>query len=273
MSGWAPGPAWLFVPADRPDRFAKALERADVAILDLEDAVAPDRKQAARDALAAYDWPDRERTLVRINPRSSPEHEQDLALLARIRPVRVMLAKSESPRDLAGLAGREVIALLETPAGVVNAREILGQDTVIGAMWGAEDLLAGLGGSASRDAHGRYRPVAVQAQSTALLTAKAAGKLAIDAVHLAIPDHEGLRRESADAVACGFDAKALIHPDHVPIVRAAFAPDDERVRWAQRVLAAVAAHGDGVFALDGAMIDGPIVAQARRVLDRIPPAP
>lgn len=59
MSGWAPGPAWLFVPADRPDRFAKALKRADVAILDLEDAVAPDRKQAARDALAAYDWPDR----------------------------------------------------------------------------------------------------------------------------------------------------------------------------------------------------------------------
>lgn len=268
MSTWRPGPAWLFVPADRPDRFAKALERADIAILDLEDAVAPQRKASAREALAGYDWPEPERTLVRINPAASPEHQVDLALIRRLGLTRVMLAKTESAADLRHCDGLQVLALLESPAGIVAAREILEHEAVIGAMWGAEDLLAGLGGTSSRDAHGQYRPVAVHARSSALLAAKAAGKLAVDAVHLNIPDHDGLRRESEEGVACGFDAKALIHPDHVPIVRSAFAPTPESLAWARRVLAGVQEHGSGVFALEGAMIDGPIVAQAHAVLAR-----
>lgn len=273
MTTWQPGPAWLFVPADRPDRFAKALERSDIAILDLEDAVAADRKTQARAALAAYDWPQPGRTLVRLNPASTAEYARDLDLLAQLAasgrgPTRVMLAKAETPEDLDGLGGHEVVVILETPAGVVAAREIIARPSVVGATWGAEDLIAGLGGTASRDADGRYRPVALHAQSSVLLAAKAAGKLAIDTVHLDIPDHDGLARESRDSVAIGFDAKTSIHPDHIPIVRAAFAPDDDALARAHRILAGVAEHGEGVFSLDGGMVDGPIIAQARRILAR-----
>ena len=273
MTTWQPGPAWLFVPADRPDRFAKALERSDIAVIDLEDAVAADRKAQARAALAAYDWPEPERTLVRLNPASTAEHALDLDLLAESAaagrgPTRVMLAKAEAPTDLDGLGAHEVVVILETPAGVVHAREIIERPHVVGAMWGAEDLIAGLGGTASRDADGRYRPVALHAQNSVLLASKAAGKLAIDTVHLDIPDHDGLARESRDSVAIGFDAKASIHPGHIPIVRAAFAPDEAALARAHRILAGVAEHGEGVFALDGAMVDGPIIAQAHRILAR-----
>lgn len=267
-SVWAPGPAWLFCPADRPDRYAKAAERADVVILDLEDAVAADRKADARAALAAYPGLDPERTIVRVNAAGSPEHPADLALLRELPYRRILLAKTESVDDLAGLVDYEVIVLLESPRGIVHAAQICAAEPVIGVMWGAEDLLAGLGGSASRDADGRYRPVAIQAQSTALLAAKAAGRLAIDAVHVDIGDLDGLSRESGDAVAGGFDAKALIHPSHVPVVRDAFRPHPDQIYWATRVLDGVAEHGSGVFTLDGQMVDGPVVAQARRILAR-----
>src|SRR4051794_2506416 len=100
---WRPGPAWLFCPADRPDRWDKALERADVVIVDLEDAVAPERKAAAREAVAQGAL-DPERTVLRINAAGTPDHAADVALLARIDVPRVMLAKSEQPETVAALA-------------------------------------------------------------------------------------------------------------------------------------------------------------------------
>ncbi|GAA1751453.1 CoA ester lyase [Nostocoides vanveenii] len=266
MTAWQPGPAWLFCPADRPDRYAKAAGRADVVIIDLEDAVAPDRKAQARADLTAYGDCDPERTLVRVNPAGTADHERDLEALARNQIRRVMLAKTELPEDVTGLSGYDVVALFETPRGIVRAAEIMRVPHVVGAMWGAEDLVAAMGGTSSRDAVGAYRPYAVHAQSVALLAAKAEGKLAIDAVHLDIPDLDGLRAETATAAASGFDAKALIHPGHVGVVREVYAPTPERVAWAERVLAGVAEHGAGVFSLDGQMVDGPVVAQARRVL-------
>jgi len=266
MTAWQPGPAWLFCPADRPDRYAKAAERADVVIIDLEDAVPPDRKAQARAALTAYGDFDPERTLVRVSPAGTADHERDLEALARNQIRRVMLAKTELPEDVTGLSGYDVVALFETPRGIVRAAEIMRVPHVVGAMWGAEDLVAAMGGTSSRDAVSAYRPYAVHAQSVALLAAKAEGKLAIDAVHLDIPDLDGLRAETANAAASGFDAKALIHPGHVGVVREVYAPTPERVAWAERVLAGVAEHGAGVFSLDGQMVDGPVVAQARRVL-------
>lgn len=268
MTAWTPGPAWLFCPADRPDRYAKAAERADVVIIDLEDAVAPERKADARAALTASGDLDPERTLVRINPAGTPDHALDLEALAHTGVRRVMVAKTESPSDLDALSAYAVIALLETPRGVVHAPEIMRLPHVVGAMWGAEDLVAAMGGTSSRDASGAYRPYAVHTQSAVLLAVKAEGKLAVDAVHLDIPDLDGLRSETANAAASGFDAKGLIHPGHVPVVREVYAPSPERVAWAERVLAGVAEHGDGVFSLDGQMIDGPVVTQARRVLAR-----
>ncbi|WP_432826296.1 HpcH/HpaI aldolase/citrate lyase family protein [Dactylosporangium sp. CA-092794] len=260
------GVAWLFCPANKPGRFAKAADRADVVILDLEDAVGPGDRPAARRALAEQRL-DPDRTVVRINPAGSPDHDLDLAALNETSYTTVMLAKTESAADARALAPLRVVALCETPAGVRNAGAIAATGNVEALMWGAEDLIAALGGTSSRFPGGRYRDVARHARSSVLLAAGAAGKLAIDAVYLDIPDLDGLNDESIDAAASGFGAKACIHPSQVPIVRAAYAPTSEELHWANRVLAASASGGDA-FTLDGRMIDEPVLRQARRILAR-----
>lgn len=258
------GPALLFCPADRPDRYAKAAAAADAVILDLEDAVAPDRKAAAREVLRTVPL-DPATTIVRVNGAGTAHLAADLATLAATGYRRVMLAKAETPASLEALAGYRVIALCESPLGVENAALLAAAPDVEALMWGAEDLVAALGGSGSRRADGRYRDVARFARARVLLAAGAAGKAAIDAVHLDIADEAGLAEEAADAAASGFAGTACIHPRQVPIVRAAFRPTPEALRWAQRVLAAAEDAG-GVFALDGRMIDEPLLRQARRVL-------
>jgi citrate lyase subunit beta/citryl-CoA lyase len=131
-------------------------------------------------------------------------------------------------------------------------------------MWGAEDLVAALGGSGSRGDDGRYRDVARFARARVLLAAGAAGKAAIDAVHLDLADDDGLAAEAADAAASGFVGTACIHPRQVPIVRAAYRPTEAELAWAHRVLEAASAGG--VVAVDGRMVDEPLLVQARRVL-------
>ncbi|WP_295010446.1 CoA ester lyase [uncultured Microbacterium sp.] len=267
-----PGPALLFCPADRNDRYAKALAAADAVILDLEDAVAPGEKAAARDKLVASDL-DPRRTIVRINPAASPEHALDLAALAATRYDTVMLAKAERAADLdaAHAAGLRVLALCETAKGVVHAEEIAAHPATLGLMWGAEDLVASLGGRSSRidegGSAGVYRDVARHARARVLLAAKAFGRAAIDAVHLDIADREGLRAEAVDAAASGFDATACIHPSQVAVIRDGYAATDEERSWAERVLAE-AAHQPGVFRFEGRMIDEPVLRQARAVLGR-----
>lgn len=267
MSDWFPGPAWLFCPADRPDRYAKALSRADLVIVDLEDAVAPANRPAARDALRrlAHDGVlDPDRTLVRINGTQSGDHPLDLAVLAEVGLPRAMLAKSEDPVQMAAIE-HEVVLLVETPRGIERIAELAAQDNVIGAMWGADDLVAGLGGTTSRHPDGRYRDVARFARSRALIAAKAAGRLAVDAVHMDIADTAGLAAECEDAVASGFDATAAIHPSQVPIIRTAYAPSPGQVDWATRLLAHVG-EDRGVTTFEGRMVDGPVYTQAERVL-------
>ncbi|WP_251092174.1 CoA ester lyase [Streptomyces sp. Caat 7-52] len=264
---WQPGPAWLFCPADRPERYTKALAAADVVIVDLEDAVAPDRKAAARDALhglVADGTFHRDRTVVRVNAADSPEHPADLALADELALDRLMLAKAEHPDAVAALR-HEVIVLLETPRGVAHAVDLAAQANVIGVMWGADDLIAGLGGFASRREDGSYRDVAVHARSQSLIAAKAAGRLALDSVYMDIPDLDGLRAEADDAVACGFDAKVAIHPTQTTVIRAAYRPAPERLEWARRLLAHVGTER-GVTTFEGRMVDGPIYAQAERIV-------
>jgi len=264
---WCPqGPALLFCPADRPDRYAKAADRADVVILDLEDGVAPADKAAARRALTEVVL-DPARTIVRVNPAGTDDHRLDLAALAATPYDVVMLAKTESAAQVAALSPRRVVALCETPLGVLAAAEIAATPATVAMMWGAEDLLAAMGGRSSRDAGGRYRGVAVHARSAVLIAASALGRPAIDAVHLDIADVEGLRGEASDAAACGFEATACIHPAQVDVVRAAYRPSAGEVDWAQRVLAA-AAVSPGVFAFEGTMVDAPVLRQAERILQR-----
>lgn len=259
------GPALLFCPADRPERYAKAAAAADGVIIDLEDAVAPQDKPRAREALAASSL-DPVTTIVRVNPAGTPDHALDLEALAATRYTAVMLAKTESAEQIEGLSRYGVLALCETALGVVNAPEIARHPATTALMWGAEDLIASMAGRSSRRADGVYRDVARTARSTVLLAARAHGKEAVDAVHLDIADLDGLRAEAEDGAASGFTATACIHPSQVETIRAAYASTPEEIEWAGAVLDE-AGRQPGVFRFRGRMIDEPVLRQARRILD------
>ena len=264
-----PGPALLFCPADRPDRYAKALAAADGVIIDLEDGVAADGKDAARAALVATAL-DPARVIVRVNAAGTPEHAADIEALRGTGYRLIMLAKTETRAQLDGLGGDwRIVALCETPLGVVNAAEIAAAPNVIAVLWGAEDLIAAMRGRTSRFADGRYRDVAMHARSAALLAASAYGKAAIDSVYVNIPDLDGLAAEAEDAAASGFTLKACVHPSQVAVVRKAFQADEAQVAWARQVLAATrgaSGRDKGVITVDGQMIDGPLIRQAEAIL-------
>lgn len=269
------GPALLFCPADRPERYQKAAERSDAVILDLEDAVAPADKKRARGAILAQLGSggetaelDPSRTIVRVNPVGTEDFAKDLHCLAHTPYRTVMLAKAETGEQLKALGDYHVIALCETAKGILNSSEIAQAPNVVGLMWGAEDLIASVGGTSSRNDDGGYRAVAMHSRSTVLLAAKAAGKEAIDSVYVDIPDLAGLAAESADAVASGFGAKACIHPNQVAVVREAYVPSPEAVAAARELLEAAVAAGSGVFQFQGKMIDGPILKHAESTLRR-----
>lgn len=274
---WVPaGPALLFCPADRPERYAKAAERSDVVILDLEDAVSPENKAAAREALVTTPL-DPARVIVRVNPAGTDDHRADLEALADTDYSVVMLAKTEDADSVAalgaGVSGFSVIALIETPLGALRCEEIAATDNCVGLMWGAEDLVAGLGGKSSRftidEPNSKaYRDLPRYVRARVRLAAGAFGKAAIDSVHIDIADVIGLDHEVRDAVALGYAATACIHPSQVPIVRSGYAPSPQEVSWARRILAASEQHGGGVFQLDGQMVDAPVFGHALAVLRR-----
>ncbi|MFQ4148506.1 aldolase/citrate lyase family protein [Arthrobacter sp. LAPM80] len=266
------GPALLFAPADRPERFAKAAQRSDAVIVDLEDAVAPAAKAQAREHLIASTL-DPATTMVRINALGTPDAALDLAALARSNFHTIMVAKAEDADAVAALADYNVVVLCESAAGILAAQALAALPNVVGLMWGAEDLLASLGGTSSRfgpgsPRAGSYRAVATHARSQLLLAAAAAGKTAIDSIYADFADLDGLAEEAEDAVASGFGAKAAIHPSQVAVIRDAYRPSGADVTAATELLAAADAAGTGVFAFQGQMVDGPILLHARKTLRR-----
>lgn len=261
------GPALLFCPADRPERFAGALAKADAVILDLEDAVLPEAKAQARSNIVAAEL-DPARVIVRVNAPDTTEFGADLDALARTPFRTVMVAKTEDADALDAFgAGYDLLALCETARGIHAAGRIAAHPHVAGLMWGAEDLVASLGGTSSRFADGRYRDVARVARAQVLLAAGAHGKGAIDAVHLDIADLEGLQDEATDAAASGFRATACIHPSQVATIRDAYRPGADAVAWARAVLAAAAGER-GAFRFEGQMIDEPVLRHARSLIER-----
>jgi citrate lyase subunit beta / citryl-CoA lyase len=259
-----PGPAWLFCPADRPERFQKAAAAADIVILDLEDGCAAADRPAAREALVDGQL-DPARTVVRVNQFGTADQQLDLEALERTAYDTVMLPKCETPEQVGVLAPLDVIVLVESPMGALAVTETAGVDNALAVMWGAEDLFAVLGGTANRYPDGTYREVARHVRSQSLLAAKAHGRLALDSVYLDIKDLDGLRAEVDDAVAVGFDAKVAIHPSQLPVIRAGYAPSPDQVQWARHVLAA-AADERGVFAFEGIMVDAPVLRRAERIV-------
>ena len=257
------GPAMLFVPADRPERFEKAAERADAVIIDLEDAVLPEARDAAREHVVSTPL-DPERTVVRVNPAGNSDFEKDLAALRRTKYRWVMLAKTESAAQTQLLAGFSVVALCETAVGVARAQEIAQAPNVAALMWGSEDLVASLGGFSSQYDDGRFRDVVRFSRAAVHVAALAFGKDSVDSVVLDIADHERLLGESRDAFATGYVAKACIHPGQVAVIREGFQPSLEQREWARRLL--VAARSElGAFRFEGEMVDEVVLKRARRL--------
>lgn len=269
------GPAILFVPADRPDRYAKAYERADAVIIDLEDAVAPEDRSAARIAVAEHLSTAEEsilaKTVVRINPVEETDCAEDTALLANTALPYVMLPKAESADDIARVAAAlpdiELIALCETARGVIESYEIAKHPAVAALMWGSEDLMVSTGGSASRYDNGTYRDAARFARAQVLLAAAAADKASIDTIHTDLSPTEQFIAEAQDAVATGWSAKACIHPAQVGVIRGAYTPSNDELEHA-RALLAETKHRGGVFQFRGSMVDGPLIAHAQTVVAR-----
>ncbi|GAA2555807.1 HpcH/HpaI aldolase/citrate lyase family protein [Mycolicibacterium diernhoferi] len=260
------GPAWIFCPADRPERFEKAAAAADVVILDLEDG-AGDRP-AAREALVNTPL-DPARTVVRINADGTEDQRLDLEALGRTEYTTVMLPKCEAVGQVTVLAPLEVIVLVETPLGALKVTETAAAANAVGVMWGAEDLFGFMGGTANRFPDDTYRDVAIHVRSQSLLAAKAYGRLALDSVYIDIKNLDGLRRETDDAVAVGFDVKVALHPSQVAVIREGYRPTAEQVEWALHILAA-AADQQGAWAFEGIMVDAPVLRRAERIVALAP---
>jgi citrate lyase subunit beta/citryl-CoA lyase len=255
---------WLFVPGDRPDRFPKAAAAgADVVVLDLEDAVAPDARDAARAEVAAWLGSAQRLCAVRVNA-DAPSLDADLHALAAAGPVLVMLPKAEDPRAVAAVADRLaagscVVALVETARGVLGAAAVAAVPGVARLAFGSFDLAAELGVDPD---HG---PAMATARGALVLASAAAGLPApVDGVTGAVGDERRLDDDVARARALGFGGKLCIHPAQVAPVASAFTPSAEELAWAGQVLAG--AGSNGVAVVDGRMVDRPVVERARRLL-------
>ncbi len=261
--------SYLFVPGNRPERFGKAFASgADAVIVDFEDAVAPEQKGAARDALAAWHGAQhagQAQLVVRINDDASPWFADDLALLRTLGPVTVMLPKAESAQQMERLAaalsaGTEVIALIESARGLLAVDAIAAAAQVQRLAFGTLDYALDLG--LSDDPRGLLYPA-----SRIAIASRSAGLPApIAGITAAFNDDAALRCDVDMARACGFGAKLCIHPRQVGAVHAMLAPTAEQRDWAARVVAAAEASL-GAVQVDGKMVDRPVLLRASAILN------
>lgn len=251
----------LYVPAHSERFLVKAHERgADAIILDLEDAVPEAAKDRARDGLReAAGSVSRNGAKVFVRVNSGSRRRADARAAADAGAVGLVLAKAE----LSELGELELpaIAMLESPGAVLDARAFARHPAVMGLLVGSEDLAAALGATPTPD-------VLRTPKLLAHYAAKAEGKLSLGllrsvADYADLPAIEAAGREAREH---GFDGATCVHPTVVPILNAAFAPSDSELAWAERVVAA-ARHGEGAFTVDGRMVDAPVIARARRILD------
>lgn len=276
----------LFVPADSERKLAKAQHSgADALVLDLEDAVLPASKPAARLALDAYleRYDGAPELWVRVNDLASGETLADLKHAVSPRVCGIMLPKIRGPEDLVTISTlldmaeafrelplghtRVLAVCTETPIAVLRMAELASgtYPRLQGLLWGGEDLSAALGAAGPRGADGRWRPVYEQARSMCLMAAHALGVQAIDTVFVDFRDLDACRVNSEQGRADGFSGKIAIHPAQVAVVNEAFTPTAEEVEKAGRIVAAFES-GEGAVSLDGQMLDLPHLKAARRVL-------
>ena len=270
----------LFMPGNNPGMLQNGgVFGADALILDLEDAVAPQEKDAARllvaQALQTVDYAASEK-VVRINPLDTFAAE-DIKAIVPCRPDALLVPKVEKPEDIIevvrmaaaaeqpGQPPVKLIALLETPAGIAEAYRIAKADVrVVALAFGAEDYTAALGAKRTKEGTEIF-----SARSIVVNSAAAAGIQSIDTPFTDVNDREGLLEDTELAKQLGFKGKLAINPRQIDDIHKVFNPTDKDIDWAQRVIKSIRkaeAEGSGVASLDGKMVDAPIVARAERIL-------
>lgn len=261
---------------------------ADSLILDLEDSVTPENKDAARDHVCRWiketDFGKKE-CLVRINPLDSPWGTDDLRAIMEVLPDGLVLPKvasreevdaidtvvSEIENKLAIEAGAVSLILIgtEVPEAVFSLPTMAKNQRVDGVTWGAEDLSGAIGAKAKRDEHGNYLEVFSYVRSTCLLAAVAGGAQPIDAVYVDIKNTEGLARECKAGADMGYTGKITIHPSQIDIVNKAFTPSEEEIDEANELIAAFEENqkaGKMAFSFKGQMVDVPHLRRAKEIL-------
>ena len=257
--------SYLFVPGNRPERFAKALaSEADRVIVDLEDAVPEAEKDAARGALAA--WATSERgVFVRINAAETRWFDDDLRVCGLPGVAGVMLPKAERAEEIARVAdaaatSAAIVPLIETARGMWDALAIATTPRVQRLAFGSIDFQLDVGIHGDDDELLHFR-------SQLVLVSRLAGiEPPIDGVTTALDDAATLRNDTMRARRLGFGAKLCIHPKQVAAVNACFAPTADELAWAKRVLDAAAAAKGAAVALDGRMIDRPLIRRAEEIV-------
>jgi citrate lyase beta subunit len=268
----------LYMPGSKERALEKARSLpADALILDLEDAVAPAEKPAARELVRragkAGAFGPRE-VIIRINGLDTEWGAADLVAASDVGPDAILIPKAESAEQIAEVDARmtyhnapvdtAIWAMIETPLGVLRAQEIAGAPRMAGFVMGTNDLIKEL-----RAEHTPDRQPLLSALALTLLAARAHGLACIDGVHNAIRDEDGLRAACEQARAFGFDGKTLIHPAQLAIANAVFGPDEAALAQARETVAvydAALARGEGVAVLDGRIVENLHVEQARRLL-------
>ncbi len=282
--------SFLFVPGDSEKKQAKSLGAgADAIILDLEDAVALERKLIARDMVAAFlaAHPKDSRPCqiwVRINPIDKNQAHGDLEAVIGGAPDGIVLPKAEGPDDIESLSWRldklerehalpegetKILPVAtETPIAPFRLSEYASADLprLYGLTWGAEDLAAELGASSNKALDGEWSFTYKMVRSLTLMAARAAGVEPVDTLYADFRDDAGLRSSSEASRAEGFTGRLAIHPAQVAGINAGYQPSEEEIAHARRVVDAFAGSGTGTVGLDGKMLDMPHLKQAERVL-------
>lgn len=257
--------SYLFVPGNRPDRFEKArLSSVGAAILDLEDAVAPEFKSQAREAVAAWIAPERP-VFVRVNGAETPWFQEDLAILSRRGIAGVFIPKVESPAQIAMIAAAypgngPLLPMIESAQGLWNAHAIAKAPRVQRLVFGSYDYQQDLGieGQGEELDHARAQIVFIS---------RVAGiSSPVEGVTAELTDMSVVQQAVAHARRLGFRAKLCIHPNQIAMVNQGFAPTASEIAWAQQILAAVEEQGSGAMRIGNMMVDRPIIERARSIL-------
>ncbi|GAC1421200.1 MAG: CoA ester lyase [Burkholderiaceae bacterium] len=255
--------SYLFVPGNRPERFDKAcIAGADAVIIDLEDAVPPDEKPAARAAVVG--WLSAEKpVLIRINSGDSQWFADDLALCSLPGVAGVVLPKAERVIDVAAVraaGAAAILPLIESALGVWNAHAIASSAGVQRLVFGSIDLSVDLG------IHEGVEELQYFRSQVVLVSRVARIEPPVDGVTLALDDADRIAGDTLRARRHGFGAKLCIHPRQVEVVNQAFRPTDSEIAWAVRVLQAADAADGAAVALDGKMVDKPVILAAQRIV-------